>query len=110
MFTIVVTSAKGERSEVRCEAQSATVGKGEDCAVVLRGWTIGKRQATIHRRDGGFVIEDHGGMQTTDLNGRSFTGEQPLSAADEIAIGGYKLRLLAEASGAADPAPAPPRK
>jgi pilus assembly protein CpaF len=105
MFTIALTTPKGEQSKIQCAADTATIGKGDDNVVVLQGWTIGKRQASIHRRDGGFLIEDHGGMQTTDVNGRSVKGAQPISPADEIAIGGYKLRLVPEAAVAA-PSPA----
>ena len=105
MFTIALTTPKGEQSKIQCAADTATIGKGDDNVVVLQGWTIGKRQASIHRRDGGFLIEDHGGMQTTDVNGRSVKGAQPISPADEIAIGGYKLRLVPEAAAAA-PSPA----
>jgi len=108
MFTISVISPKGERSEVQCQGDSATIGKADDNNVVLRGWTVGKRQASIHRRNGGFVIEDHGGLSTTDVNGASITGEATISPADEIVIAGYKLRV-ATGDGAATAAPAPPQ-
>jgi pilus assembly protein CpaF len=105
MFTIALTTPKGEQSKIQCAADTATIGKGDDNVIVLQGWTIGKRQASIHRRDGGFLIEDHGGMQTTDVNGRSVKGAQPISPADEIVIGGYKLRLVPDTAAAA-PSPA----
>jgi len=112
MFRLSVTGPKGQSNEIQCAADRATIGKGDDNIVVLRGFTVGKRQATIHQRPGGFYIEDHGGLSTTEVNGRMVENEHgPLIPGDVISIAGYAIRILD--NGAAAPAAvvaAPPPK
>ena len=119
MFHISVTGPKGQNTEIDCKADQATIGKADDNVVVLRGFTIGKRQATIHRRPTGFYVEDHGGLSTTEVNGRMVDKEHgPLIPGDVISIAGYSIRIVDNGSGApaaaapaaasaARPAPAP---
>src|SRR6478672_8330370 len=97
MFRISVTGPKGQSAEIDCKAEQATIGKADDNLVVLRGWTVGKKQATIHRRSSGFFIEDHGGLSATEVNGKAVDKEQgPLAASDVINIGGYLLQVIAQ--------------
>lgn len=110
MFKIAVTAPKGgQRTEIECGASSATIGKADDNLVVLRGWTVGKKQATIHQRPSGFFIEDHGGLSATEVNGKAVDKELgPLSPSDVIDIGGYLLQVVAGvASQPVSAAPAP---
>ncbi len=101
MFRISVTGPKGQSSEIDCKAEQATIGKADDNLVVLRGFTVGKRQATIHRRSSGFFVEDHGGLSTTEVNGRMVEKEHgPLIPGDVISIAGYSIRILESAAGA----------
>jgi len=116
MFRISVTGPKGQSAEIDCKAEQATIGKADDNAVVLRGFTVGKRQATIHRRSSGFFIEDHGGLSTTEVNGRMVEKEHgPLIPGDVISIAGYSIRILEPTAAApavvtvkAAPTPPPP--
>ena len=108
MFKIAVTAPKGgQRTEIECSMGSATIGKADDNLVVLRGWTVGKKQATIHRRTSGFFIEDHGGLSATEVNGKAVDREQgPLAASDVINIGGYLLQVVVQDAPQAHAAPA----
>lgn len=95
MFTIVVTDSKGQRSEHTIASNTAAIGRAEGNAVVLRGWTVGKHQATIEQRANGYYVVDHGGISATEINRKTVDGEYgPLTAADEIGIAGYLLRLV----------------
>jgi pilus assembly protein CpaF len=106
MFRLSVTGPKGQSNEIVCQAEQATIGKADDNMVVLRGFTVGKRQATIHQRATGFYIEDHGGLSATEVNGRMVTKEHgPLIPGDVISIAGYSIRIVQPAAAAA-PAPA----
>ena len=106
MFRIELTPPKGLPQQIRCDTSSAPVGKADTNLVVLKGFTIGKHQATIHRRGDDFYVEDHGGMLTTDVNGKSVDREYgPLEPEDVIEIGGYRLKVLPEEPVVA-PAPA----
>jgi pilus assembly protein CpaF len=116
MFRLSVTGPKGQSNEIACAADQATIGKADDNLVVLRGFTVGKRQATIHQRATGFYIEDHGGLSTTEVNGRMVDKEHgPLIPGDVISIAGYSIRILDGAGAApavvtvkAAPPPPPP--
>jgi pilus assembly protein CpaF len=95
MFRVSVTGPKGQSSNVECSTERATIGKADDNLVVLRGFTVGKRQATIHRRPTGFYVEDHGGLSATEVNGRMVDKEHgPLIPGDVISIAGYSIRVI----------------
>ena len=88
MFSVEYKSAKSVPTRINCEIDSCTMGKGDDNLIVLRGWTVGKRHATIHRRSEGFYVEDHGAMGATEVNGKVINKEYgPLQGEDVIKIG-----------------------
>ena len=70
MFSVEYRTAKSEPKRVNCEIDTCSIGKGDDNLIVLRGWTVGKRHATIHLREGSFFVEDHGAMGATEVNGK----------------------------------------
>lgn len=47
MFSIEVTSPKGQKEKVDCAIDSCSIGKGDENLVVVRGWSVGKKHATI---------------------------------------------------------------
>ncbi|MEZ0232402.1 MAG: ATPase, T2SS/T4P/T4SS family [Methylophilaceae bacterium] len=107
MFTINVTTSKGEISEISCPGKIATIGKADDSFVQLKGWTIGKLHASLVDRNGKMFLEDHGGLSVTEVNGVAVDDEfGPLSPNDVIQIGGYSLTVLANDIAASKAAPA----
>ena len=106
MFNIEVKPPKGELQRVQCQIDSCTIGKADDNLIVVRGWSVGKRHATIHRRSEGFFVEDHGALGATEVNGKFIKKQYgPLKADDVIRIGDYNLKVLMDA--AEQPATAP---
>lgn len=104
MFTITVTTAKGETRAIPFPGDAASIGKGEDNAVQLKGWTIGKKHASLVRRDGQLFVEDHGGLSVTEVNGKAIDERYgPLQEDDVIQIGGYEIRVTAGGEGGARP-------
>ncbi|MES2772275.1 MAG: ATPase, T2SS/T4P/T4SS family [Pseudomonadota bacterium] len=94
MFKVIVTDRKGQRSEQQIDSKRATIGRANDNHVVLNGWTIGKHQASLEQRDNGLYLIDHGGLSVTEINQKTLNGEYgPLTAADEIGIASYSLRI-----------------
>ena len=94
MFTINVTSSKGDSNVFQCKTEVATIGKADDNLVQLKGWTIGKRHASVVIRNGKLYLEDHGGLSVTEVNGEAVDGSYgPLKDDDVIQIGGYELRV-----------------
>jgi pilus assembly protein CpaF len=111
MFRVVVTDSKGARSEFEVANELASIGRADDNVIVLKGWTVGKRQATIEARPTGLYVVDHGGMSVTEVNGKTVEGEHgPLIADDEIGIAGYRLHVVAQPESSPAPviAVAPP--
>jgi len=112
MLRIVVSDSKGAKSEYAVKSHAATLGRAEDNSVVLRGWTVGKRQATIELRGENIYVVDHGGLSATELNQKVIDKEAgPLGVGDVIGIAGYSIEVskgaAAEAAPASAPKPAP---
>jgi pilus assembly protein CpaF len=109
MFRIEMTGPKGQTNEVECTIDQCSIGKGDDNLIVIRGWAVGKKHATIRQRPDGFYIEDHGAMGGTEVNGKNIDGNYgPLKPTDAIMIGGYNLKVLSGNGGGAPVAAAPP--
>jgi len=97
MFCVEFKTSKSEARRVHCELDQLTVGKDDSNLIVLRGWTVGKRHATIHQRAAGFFVEDHGAMGATEVNGKVISKEHgPLRASDVIRIGDNYLQMVFE--------------
>ena len=108
MFSVEIKPPKGQPQRVDCQINACTIGKADDNLIVVRGWSVGKRHATIHQRREGFFVEDHGALGATEVNGKLIEKEYgPLKAEDVIRIGDYNLKILAESSAPAAEAPAP---
>lgn len=104
MFCVEYKTSKGQAQRVNCELDRITIGKDVSNLIVLRGWTVGKRHATIHKRDAGFFVEDHGAMGATEVNGKVISKEYgPLAASDVIRIGDNYLQMVAAVDPATDP-------
>ena len=93
------------------------VGRVPEMDIVIDNVSVSRRQAEIQQDGDHWVVRDIGSSNGTFVNGERLTGDRPLNAGDEIAIGKYSLffeRALSEApaSGAptALPAAAPPRR
>ena len=108
MFSVEIKPPKGQPQRVDCQIASCTIGKADDNLIVVRGWSVGKRHATIHQRREGFFVEDHGALGATEVNGKLIEKEYgPLKAEDVIRIGDYNLKVLSESSAPpAEPAAA----
>jgi pilus assembly protein CpaF len=113
MLTIAVTNPKGVRSEEECTIDSCTIGKSDENRIMLQGWSVGRKHATVHRRSDGVYVEDHGSSAGTKVNGQKINSSHgPLKKSDAIEICDYILNVLdiedvAAASAAASGAAAP---
>ena len=106
MFSIEITSPKGQKETVECAIDSCSIGKGDENLVVVRGWTVAKKHATLRQRPDGFYVEDHGAMGGTEVNGKNIDGLYgPLKSTDSILIGGYSISIQQAGPGAASAAP-----
>lgn len=100
MLVIHIKSPKGDVQEVVRQNMAVTIGKGDDCDVRIKGWTIGKRHASIVNKNGQLYLEDHGGLSVTEVNGTAIDESYgPIKPSDTIQIGGYSIdvELVADA-------------
>lgn len=102
MLVIHIKSPKGDMQEVVSQNVTATIGKGDDCDVQIKGWTVGKRHASIVNKSGQLYLEDHGGLSVTEVNGTAVEESYgPLKPSDIIQIGGYSIGVEAVSDGKA---------
>ncbi len=104
MFSIEVTSPKGQKEKVDCAIDSCSIGKGDENLIVVRGWSVAKKHATLRQRPDGFYVEDHGAIGGTEVNGKNIDGlHGPLKPGDVILIGGYSIAIDQQSAAAAAP-------
>lgn len=107
MFAIEYQIGKTEKKVSSCELDQCTVGKAPENLIVLRGWSVGKKHATIYKRSSQIYIEDHGAMSGTEVNGKVVKGEYgPLTDSDMITIGDNSLRVFLGDTASVSPTPA----
>ncbi len=93
MMVVQVTDGGGAKRAMRIESAEAVIGRASSCDVRLESWRVGRTHARLTRTRGGILIEDLGHMTGTWINGARIVQHGPLTAGDEIAIGGFKLRV-----------------
>ncbi len=110
MLKIAVTTPKGQTSQIDCTIDQCSIGKSDENLIVLQGWTVGKKHATIQRKAEGVYVEDLNSSSGTEVNGKSISRHGPMKPGDKIAIAGYTLEVmeLDEATTATLPASAVP--
>ena len=54
-----------------------TLGRGDECDIVVKDPNWSRRHAAIHCEDGSFVIDDLGSANGTYVNGRRVQGREP---------------------------------
>jgi pilus assembly protein CpaF len=93
MFSLTITDGDGTTIEEAVNANEAVLGRGKHCTVRLSGWRVGREHARVLRSKSGLHIEDLGQLSGTWVNGARVVRHGPLDFADEIVIGGYKIRV-----------------
>ena len=108
MMMVQVTDGGGAKRAMRIETVEAVIGRDSSCDVRLESWRVGRTHARLTRTRGGILIEDLGHITGTWINGERIVQHGPLAPGDDIAIGGFKLRVAeppAKSNGAVAPAP-----
>ena len=71
----------------------ATLGRGEDCDVVIPDPAVSRLHAELRQEADGFVVSDRGSANGTRVNGTLITGAQRLRPGDEIMIASHLFRF-----------------
>jgi pilus assembly protein CpaF len=107
MMVVQIADGSAKRA-VRIESAEAMIGRSKSCDVQLESWRVGRTHARLTRTRGGILIEDLGHMTGTWINGARIVQHGPLTASDEIGIGGFKLRVQDPATHRSVAPPAAP--
>lgn len=82
------------------------IGKGGECEIRLPGWRIAKEHARLFMTPAGAVVEDMGAFGGVTVNGARIDVQYgPLKSSDVIAIGAFRLSVMAPSSKVAIPVP-----
>ena len=96
--SVPAVGTEGEHKAVLIMADGSTVelhnitsiGKDEDCDIVIEGITIGKRHATIVKGKAAYSIMKKGGMASVKVNGHKIENHT-LNSGDKIEVGGQTM-------------------
>jgi diguanylate cyclase (GGDEF)-like protein len=72
-----------------------TIGRGDDCEVVVDLDTVSRRHAVLERRASGFVLQDLQSTNGTGVNDQDLQAEQALESGDQVRVGGAIFKFLA---------------
>ena len=99
MPALIIQEGQGVGRSWLIEKERVTIGRGEDCDIVLMERQVSRRHAQIRRLDSAasltYVLEDLGSRNGTYLNGREVTEPCILQDGDEIQIAlGVRLSFV----------------
>ena len=84
-------------------ARELTIGRGEDCGIVLSGKGLSRRHAHVRAAGATYTVTDES-TNGTFVNGERVTGDRPLAAGDILAFGEEQFRFeFVEPAGARAP-------
>lgn len=97
MFTILIDAPGRDLRQVKCLHRECGIGRSDSNLVMLQGWNIAGRHATLMREDNGVFILPLGGKEPILLNGKPVLAKQgPIYNTCEMKIGNYTLRVAGE--------------
>ena len=90
---LTVDDPRGRPISLRLDGDALTVGRDDECDLVLRDTRVSRVHAEIRRTDDGWLLVDKGSRNGTRLGGERVEGERPLAAGSVIRIGRHSLRF-----------------
>ncbi len=93
MIKIRVVPPKGEPSDITCAGNRFTAGSGPDNLVPLFGQKVALTHFAVSEDNGQLFVEDAGSQDGTFVNGERVSRRGPVSPADEIRAGSYRIYL-----------------
>ncbi|MBD7923249.1 ATPase, T2SS/T4P/T4SS family [Xanthomonas bonasiae] len=107
MFTVLINTPGRDTRQVKCMHRECGIGRGDANLVMLQGWNIAGKHATLLREDEGVFILPLGGREPITLNGKVVLAKQgPIDGKDEIRIGHYMLKVSGDDARIAKHTPA----
>src|SRR5215467_4067313 len=73
--------------------EEVLIGRIAENDLVLPNTTVSSRHARIYRSNGSWMVADQQSTNGTFLNGRRIAEPVSISDGDEIAVGGFRIRV-----------------
>lgn len=99
MLLIAIEQAGQAPRTVRVERLPCRIGRGRDCELSLPSWRVGRVHAELQVSGPVLRIVDAGTLGGTAVNGERVVEFGPLTAADLVEIGGFRLRIQLDPGG-----------
>jgi pilus assembly protein CpaF len=94
VYQVSISTVKGTLiSNELVSEELCRIGKSSDNNIVLHGWQVGKRHASLRLVGADVFVEDHGTGAGTRVNGNRVQSFGPLTGDDVIEIHGYLIRI-----------------
>ena len=97
MFNIQIDAPGREQRLVQCMHRECGIGRAEANLVMLQGWTIASKHASLIRENDGVYLLPLGGKAPITVNGQRVLAKHgPITTQDEVRIGDYTLHVQGE--------------
>ena len=93
MFKVSISHPEQVQQHLKVHDKSFTIGKTRECEIRLDGWRVSKSHARVYITEAGVYIQDFGNFHGTLVNQVRIQQYGPISATDNISIGGYQLNI-----------------
>lgn len=94
MFNVVINAPGRDPRSVQCMHRECGIGRDDANLVMLQGWSIASKHASLVSEDDGVYILSLGGKAPITVNGTRVTSKHgPIGRADEVRIGDYTLQV-----------------
>jgi len=94
MFNVVINAPGRDPRSVQCMHRECGIGRDDANLVMLQGWSIAGKHASLVSEDDGVYILSLGGKAPITVNGTRVTAKHgPIDRADEVRIGDYTLQV-----------------
>ena len=94
MFNVMINAPGRDPRSVQCMHRECGIGRDDANLVMLQGWSIASKHASLVREDDGIYIMSLGGKAPITINGTQVTSRHgPIGKTDEVRIGDYVLHV-----------------
>ena len=103
MFNVVINAPGRDPRSVQCMHRECGIGRDDANLVMLQGWSIASKHASLVREDDGIYIMSLGGKAPITINGTQVVSRHgPIGKNDEVRIGDYVLHVAGSGGHAHD--------
>jgi len=88
---LVITRDKVQVKKLAISTPRFIIGRSKSCELPLNDAIMSRQHCIISESGSGYIIEDNGSRNGTEVNGSHISGQTPLSDGDKIVLGPFEL-------------------